>query len=655
MHRCLPPVVLATTVLLLPAVLRAADAPLAAKPTRPEELTARDFFRPPTLSSVRLNPAGTHLAALVYEEPTDSTGLRIVPLDQGKPTGLRGTKSLDIRSFVWVGDERLVYLLTRDNLYASGLYAIPRDTPADASPVNQFDVVQVLGSPAARPDHLFVWVRREARHAGRPGPLLEVSLKRRLRAGFDVAPAHWQTSINEPDVDEVLGWLRDGAGEIRYAFGHRKGVVNIHRREANGKWTAVPIDLDRDRPLAVDTTDPQSLLVAHLADDGACELVRYHTVDGTRGPAILRDEKYDFSGASVLQRDGDEGGVVGLTYARQAPTTFWLRDEEHALQAAVDRNLPPDRVNLILGRNRGGNRMIVHSFSDRHPGSIYLVDLTTDRIRQVADLAPWLPESLLGPVRLTSYITRDGLKLDAYVTLPAGHDPKRPAPLIVLPHGGPWARDYWGYDAESQFFASRGYVVFRPNYRGSTGYHPDISLKHSTAFVKMHEDVTDGVRALIRSGIADPERIAIVGSSFGGYLAVCGAAFEPDLYRCAVTVAGVFDWARVIREAGQHDGGSFRREKLLRDLGDPKKNEERFEAMSPLGAADRIKIPIFIAHGKEDQIADARQSTRLARTLKQSGVPHETHFVNYEGHGFFTLKNRVELYERIESFLKKHL
>jgi dipeptidyl aminopeptidase/acylaminoacyl peptidase len=284
-----------------------------------------------------------------------------------------------------------------------------------------------------------------------------------------------------------------------------------------------------------------------------------------------------------------------------------------------------------------------------------LFDREGRKLHRLTELAPWLPERLMAPVSLMSFRTRDGLKLDGYVTLPLGHDPGKPAPMIVLPHGGPWIRDVWGYDAESQFFASRGYAVFRPNYRGSTGYGAEISVLPRMEFRKMHEDVTDGVKALIAAKIADPTHIAIVGASFGGYLAMCGAAFEPGLYKCAASIAGVFDWERVLREEHSNNPDSYRYETMRHALGDPKANRQKFEAMSPYLHAAEIKIPVFIAHGEEDTNADTSQSRRLVKAFKKAGVSHEAIFVPYEGHGFGALKDRVELFTRIEAFLKKHL
>lgn len=628
--------------------------PLAAgAAARPADIPIEAFFRPPLIRQVTLNPAGTHVAMLVHDPGPDTTGLLIQGLADGKTTGVKGDKTFDLSSYTWAGNDRLVFSVARDNLYAWGLYAVARDDTRKVTTLNTRDAVQVLGSPRARPDRLLVWIRRSARDEGRPAGIVEVDLRRDSRAFGQESDANVRASISDPPgVDGVRSWLRDRQGEVRYAIVHRDGELGLRRRDGDA-WTPVAISLDRDQPMAVDR-DPKVLLVAHLNAEGRRELRRFDTGDGSLGPVLHTDDKYDFGGGSIRLSPGDDE-IVGLAYSRQAPFQVWFREEENELQRALDAVLPTGRVNRITSRSLDGNRMVVLSGSDRHPGSLYLFDRADRRLSQLADLAPWLDPRLLGPVRLLTFKARDGLQLDAYVTLPLDHDPSKPAPLIVLPHGGPWVRDAWGYDPTSQFFASRGYVVFRPNYRGSSGYRAEISIAPRHEFRRMHDDVTDGVHALVAAGIADPKRLAIIGGSFGGYLAVAGAAFEPGLYRCAITINGVFDWERVLREDRANNPDSFRPDWIRRGLGDPKANREKFESLSPIHAVDRIQCPVFVAHGTEDTNADTSQSRRLVRALEKRGVAHEAFFIKEEGHGIGALRNRVELYSRIEAFLRRNL
>jgi dipeptidyl aminopeptidase/acylaminoacyl peptidase len=619
----------------------------------PAELTVEDFFRPHQAYRARLNPAGTHLAMLAYEEKTDSFGLRIFDVKTKKGGGLHGTTTYDIYSFRWVGDDRIVYSLGVFNLYAYGLFAIHRDRPNKPVTLNVHDAVEVLGSPLGRPDNAFVWIRQLAASRGLSGSLIELDVRRDPRNALRPDQLVVADRIAAPPGEGVLAWLRDRTGEIRYSVGYATGIPYFHRRGADGLWTPVGIDVEEYVPLAVDT-DPNALLIARPNASGLKELVRFNTVDGSMGPVIHADDKYDLGEARVVLSKDDQH-ILGLAYDRQGPTQIWFNAEDAALQQAIDQALPPKRMNLITDRSLDGSRLLIESSSDRHPGTLYLFEPAAGSLRSIAEFAPQLPEHLLGEVKLMSFKTRDGLVLDGYLTLPAGHDTSKPAPMVVLPHGGPWARDVWGYNPETQFLASRGYLVFQPNYRGSTGYGASVSKTPRAEFLRMHDDVTDGTRMLIKAGIADPKRIAICGASFGGYLAICGVAFEPDLYRCAVTFAGVFDWEHLLRQMSRGGAKSFSYDWLIRELGDPKKAQEKFEAMSPINSAGAIKVPVFVAHGEADRVATASQSHRLTKALAQAGVPHETLFVDDEGHGFTTMKNRVEMYQRIESFLKKNL
>jgi dipeptidyl aminopeptidase/acylaminoacyl peptidase len=227
-------------------------------------------------------------------------------------------------------------------------------------------------------------------------------------------------------------------------------------------------------------------------------------------------------------------------------------------------------------------------------------------------------------------------------------------PLVVLVHGGPWVRDTALYNPEVQFLVSRGYAVLQPNYRGSSGYTPEISRGHMFNFSRMHDDVTDATRAFLGTGIIDRKHVAIMGGSFGGYLAVAGVAFEGDLYCCAVSEAGVFDWKRQIKDESDRveSGESI---PILDEASNPAGDLSRLDEISPINHADQIRVPVLIAHGIEDDVVDVAQSRRLARTLKARDVPVETFFRPLEKHGFFNYRDRVDFYHLVEAFLAKNL
>jgi len=309
----------------------------------------------------------------------------------------------------------------------------------------------------------------------------------------------------------------------------------------------------------------------------------------------------------------------------------------------------------IVGSDRPEKQFFVSVSSDVQPPRYFLANLATKAFGTIANVAPWIDPKRMQPMQLISYKARDGREIEGYVTLPAGASREHPAPLVVLPHGGPWVRDHWGFNPEVQFLASRGYAAFQPNYRGSTGYGWRFPEEDQWAFRKMHDDVTDGVKAVLTTGMIDRDRIAIMGASFGGYLALCGAVNEKNLYRCAITIAGVFDWALVMRNAKNSEVFRSQYGTLRRFLGDPKKSQEKFDEISPLRHVDQIGIPVFVAHGTEDPVASVSQSKKLIAGLKKNAVPYEKLIEGGEGHGFHQLDHQVELYTAIEAFLAKNL
>jgi dipeptidyl aminopeptidase/acylaminoacyl peptidase len=231
--------------------------------------------------------------------------------------------------------------------------------------------------------------------------------------------------------------------------------------------------------------------------------------------------------------------------------------------------------------------------------------------------------------------------------------------MVTLAHGGPWARDRWGFDSEVQFLASRGYAVLQLNFRGSSGYNRKISTEYSGDFRAMVDDLSDATRLAVKEGWADPDRLAIMGASFGGYAAVASAAFDPDLYKCAVSIAGTFDIEKQIKNwktrFWRSVQGTSAYDHWIEKLGDPAEEADYIHSISPINHLAEVKAPILLIHGKEDRVVSQKQSKDLAKELKRAGKEVETLYLKWERHSLDDLNSKIKAYSAIEAFLEENL
>jgi dipeptidyl aminopeptidase/acylaminoacyl peptidase len=252
---------------------------------------------------------------------------------------------------------------------------------------------------------------------------------------------------------------------------------------------------------------------------------------------------------------------------------------------------------------------------------------------------------------------RDGLDISGYLTRPPNAAAAKKLPLIVYPHGGPEARDYLDFDRSVQFYAARGYAVFQPNFRGSNGFGDSfVRAGYLEWGRKMQDDITDGVDYLVKQGFVDPARICIVGASYGGYAALAGAAFTPDLYKCAVSIAGIGDIPEMLAfDKKQVGGKSQDYEYMKSQVGDPEKDLEHMQAISPIRHVDAIKAPVLLVHGTDDYIVSFDQSVAMKRALDKSGRPTELIRLKDEGHPSWSWDNEKLVLNAIDAFLWKHI
>ena len=634
-----------------------------------QPIPVQDFFRPPLFARPKLNATGTWFAASI--DLGDHTGLMTCDLSNMKFDFLKGSANKDLYSFTWLDRTKLVTSWTSDRLYAVGLFVTDATRLKDNYAIESYSATELIGVPRREPMKPLVWIRQNAYDEGKDLGVVQIDATKRLGRNRDTQPGSMQAEAAEEETsqygarasiidkypspgsgDVVVGYMADKDGQLEFGLTANNGVYELFRLVV-GKWQKCPVDLDTIDIVGAGDKSNELIVVGPRQNGKPRALQRLDAVSGNLGEVLLQDESYDAEDCQ-LYRHPVTGTVLGVWFLHSQFVTAWFDPAYRDVQKLLETRFP-GQVVQILGSDEKEGRFFVRSYSDRQPVTYYSLDLHAHTVGLIKCAEPWLDPARMLPMRIMKVKTRDGHHLEAFLTLPAGASKDHPAPLVVLPHGGPWARDEWGFDREVQFLASRGYAVLQPNYRGSTGYNWMFPATDQWAFRKMHEDVTDAVKTLLSTGFIDRSRLAIMGTSFGGYLAACGAAFEPDLYRCAIAISGVFDWAQVMKEAKYDQYSSAKFGILRRFLGDPNKRTEDFDAISPLRHVDQMKIPVFVAHGKEDNIADVAESRRLIIELEKFHVPHEVMIVGGEGHGMHYLKNEVALYSRLEDFLAKNL
>ncbi len=632
-----------------------------------EPIPTMDFFRPRVLSEPVINPSGTYVAAIVTAGE-DKHELQVYSLANHMTETLGWSDDKDVYNVHWLNDSRLIFGLSSRKLYGLGLLAADVGDLRDAYPLLQYYSSSLVSIP--RKNRLFplVWNRHEPEtrkdlgvaaintniRSGAIADLRSAAISNTRSAFMDVRSNNAKHIIDTyplPPGGITYGYGADKEGELAYCFTSENGNQTMFRL-VDRQWVKCPVNLGHVTVQGAGNEPGQLWVVGPRQEGEPRALQLMDAATGRLGEVVLQDQSYDFNG--WLYRSPATGDVLGAIFERNGPRVFWFNEQYQTLQKILD-GMFPGLVVRILGSDTKHNIFLIATFSAKQPVIYSWVNLETRKSGLFKNSAPWIDPSRMQEMNIIKFKTRDGRHLDAYVTLPAGATKENPPPLVVLPHGGPWLRDTWGYNGEVQFLASHGYAVLQPNYRGSTGYNWMFPPEDEWDFLKMHNDVTDATKALIASGLVDKNRVGIVGASFGGYLAVSGVAHEPGLYRCAVTNAGVFDWALQVQSEkyDQFDRPYYGR--MIKKLGDPKQVPEKFAAMSPINFVDRIRVPVFVAGGKEDQTVEIQQSKRLVAALDKYHVTDEKLFVAEEGHGMRHLNNEVELYDRIMVFLDKYL
>jgi dipeptidyl aminopeptidase/acylaminoacyl peptidase len=588
-----------------------------------------------------ISPDGTQLAWIAPHEGVLNVWLAPVSIADGIDLAAARVVTDDtdrgIRQFLWAHDGRhLLYVRDTGGDENWRLYDVDIQTMArrDLTP---FDGVQtqLIGLERELPDEVLIGLNRD-------NPQLH-----------DVYRVHLKTGelTKEEENPGFMGWIADAHLVVRGAIRPAPdGGFELLVRDGPGSdWRellSVPVDDAITTDVVAFSADGKSLLITSSAGAQTARLVRLDVATGA-AEILTEDPEADVSDVRI-HPDTREPQIVTVLKAR---SEYVVLDESVAGDLAAIRAIHPGDVSLA-GADDADAIWLVGFTNDAGPVPYYAYDRATKTSRFLFEHQPELSRYELARMEPFSFQSRDGLTVHGYLTFPAG--PRESLPTVLNVHGGPWARDTWGFNPEAQWLANRGYLCVQVNFRGSTGYGKDFVNAGDRAWgAEMQNDISDAVAHVISQGWADPARVAIYGGSYGGYAALAGAAFTPDLYCCAVDIVGPSNLITLIESVPPYWAPMIAM--FHQRVGDPAKDADFLWSRSPLSRADAIRIPLLIAQGANDPRVKQAESEQIVAALSKAGIEHEYLLFPDEGHGFAKPENRLRFYAEADRFLARYL
>lgn len=605
-----------------------------AKPLKEGQLALELFFRNPVAKNVVVSPNGKRLASLQPLKGRMNVFVRNI--DKNEWQSITAMDDRDVAFVNWKDDNTLIFSRDFGGDENFHLFSVTADgqnlrdlTPYNKTRMNLIDDLQGISKNE-----------------------VIVGLNDRNPQAFDVYRLNVQTGVRQlllENPGQYTHFLVDNKGVLRVVVGtdgaQRTYFYRDNEKQAFKKVLTLNFK-DQINPFAFDKKNKMVYATSNLKRD-TLAVVEWNPANGKVGKTLFSPTNYD---------------VVRVSYSRHRQELVAAAFEDWKIQRHFFSSFYKNSYNQLGIKDRDvsivsvsddENVWVLEANSDRSGSHYYTYDVKNKKLTFLFNSTPWLKEEQMVEMKPIEFQSRDGLKLMGYLFLPNNVDPKE-LPVIVNPHGGPWARDTWGFRPEAQFFANRGYAVLKVNFRGSTGFGKkfwEASFKQWG--LKMQDDITDGVAWMVQKGIADKGRIAIYGGSYGGYATLAGLTFTPDLYRCGIDYVGVSNIFTLMETVPPY--WKPMREMFYEMIGDPVKDKELLTKVSPVFHADKIVAPLFVAQGAQDPRVKKAESDQIVEALRKRGVDVPYLVKENEGHGFRNEENRFEFYRQAEHFLERHM
>ncbi|MDZ4823408.1 MAG: S9 family peptidase [Flavobacteriales bacterium] len=601
-----------------------------------KRIPLEDFFRNPVKSSYQISPDGKYFS---YMAPWENRmNIFVQPTAGGDALQITQVKDRDIAGYLWANNNRILYLKDNGGDENFALHGV------DLDGTNQKELTVIEGVRTELIDDL----ENDEAH-------IMIGLNKRDARVFDPYRLNVNTgemTMLAENPGNISSWMCDHAGKLRIAT-TSDGVNTsvLYRDTEESEWQVLITTNFRENlsPLFFTFDNADLYCTSNIGRDKN-SIVLYNIGSRKEAEVLFEHNEVDVYNLNYSRK---RKVLTSITYTADKTERKFLDTTAEANYKNILAQLGGNLEAAITSANKNEDMFIVRTYSDKSLGAYYLYNVAAKKLTLIESVSPWIDEKEMCDMEPITYTSRDGLTIHGYLTLPKGV-PAENLPVVVNPHGGPWARDNWGFNPEVQFLANRGYAVLQMNFRGSVGYGRNFwesSFKQWGK--KMQDDISDGVAFLTEKGIADPSRIAIYGGSYGGYATLAGLTFTPDLYACGVDYVGVSNLFTFMETIPPYWVQYL--EMLYEMVGHPERDKELLTAASPVMHADKIKVPVLIAQGAKDPRVNIAESDQIVEALKKNGIPHKYLVEPEEGHGFHNEENRFKFYRAMEEFLGEHM
>ncbi len=625
--------------LLIGIVLLAGSCQMEKKPEKARLIPLEDFFKNPEKTSYKISPDGKYYS---YKAPYEKR-LNVFVQERGKKDSIRLTSETDrgVAGYFWPNNEQILYLKDDGGNENYKLYSVNIDG-SDLVCFTDFENVrtQILDDLEDIPDEVIIGMNKR-------NPTVFDPYRLNIKTG--------KMEMLAENPGNIQGWMFDHDGKLRVAYAIVDGVNTsiLYRETEQDEWKDVLTTSFKDNmsPYFFTFDNKNVIGTSNLGRDKSV-VVEFDIANGKEVKVLYENADYDVQGVYFSRK---------RKVLTSASFTSWKR-ERHFFDDDTKKLF--ERLNKELGEyelgissiNKNEDVYIIRTYSDRSLGAYYIYDKTTDKIEKITDVSPWIDESEMAKSFPIKYQSRDGLTINGYLSLPKGYttETAKNLPFIVNPHGGPWARDGWGFNPEIQFLANRGYGVLQMNFRGSTGYGKEFwEISFKKWGLEMQNDITDGTQWLIDKGYADPAKIAIYGASYGGYATLMGLVKEPELYAAGVDYVGVSNMFTFLKTIPPYWKPML--DMMYEMVGNPQADSLLLREVSPVFQVDKIVAPLFVVQGRNDPRVNVDESDQMVEAMKTRGINVEYMVKDDEGHGFRNEENRFDFYRAMEKFLTSHL